>query len=219
MITGAAIKRAYLVTLLFALTVNVWAKKHEPAAAQPATDYPALDSHPRSQVAIAADPYDTPKKTEIFHIDYLKYGFMPIRMIVTNNSDQPISLADARIYFYTGYGDQVHAAEPDDVGRRVDKIGNMNSPGIPLPAPLPPIRPHPKVKDKQIQQDFDTFGFQSLTVAPHATSAGFLFYNIQGLADPLKGARLEVRQVQDGTGRNLFTFEIPFDKYLAAQQH
>ena len=50
-------------------------------------------------MAIAVEPYDTKEKESIFRVDYLGHGVMPVRLIVTNNGDKPISLRDARILF------------------------------------------------------------------------------------------------------------------------
>lgn len=83
------------------------AADHAAPPAGVATSYPAFDLHPAEQVAIAADPYNTPEKASIFRFKYLQYGFMPIRIIVTNNGDKPISLIDARINFITAAGDKI----------------------------------------------------------------------------------------------------------------
>lgn len=212
-------QRAILSIFLFTFVALAPAKDHQPPALQPATNYPAVDSHATEQVAVAADPCDTPDKCPFFSIDYLKYGFLPVRVIVTNNSGAPISLAQARIDFYTGEGDKVLAAVPEDVERRTDTIANPATPGVVLPAPFPRIHPHSHNKDKQIQGDFDTFGFQTLTVDAHATRAGFLFYNIQGLNHPLEGARLVVRELRDASDRDLLPFTVPFDEYHTAGRH
>jgi hypothetical protein len=93
----------------------VAANDHTPPAVQPATSFPAAEVHADEHVAIAAEPYDTKEKESIFHVDYLSHNVMPIRLIVTNQGDRPISLADARILFETADGERIRAAEPDDV--------------------------------------------------------------------------------------------------------
>ena len=87
-------------------------------------------------MAIAAEPYDTREKASIFRVDYLSHGVMPVRLIVTNNGDRPISLRDARILFLTAAGDKIQAAEPEDVERLMTRKEREGS-KIPLPAPLP----------------------------------------------------------------------------------
>ena len=49
---------------------------------------------------------------------------------------------------------------------------------------------------------------------PHTTRAGFLFYDVEGLANPLAGGKLNLRMLRNADGKELFYFEIPFDKYL-----
>jgi hypothetical protein len=209
---------ASLALLLTSLAPSrrLWAADHVAPPAGEADNYPALDSHPQENVSIAADPYDTKAKISIFRVDYLKYGFLPIRLIVTNNGDRPISLADARINFITAAGDRIPAAEAEDVERRVDKIKRPDS-GYKLPGPLPRVGNKSGAKTKDIDDDFQSFEYSALAVEPHTTRAGFLFYDLQGVANPLVGGKLNLRLLRDADGKELFYFEIPFQKYLAAQ--
>lgn len=186
-----------------------------PPVAKAATDYPAVDNHSKEQVAIAAVPFDTAHDCKIFQVDYLKYQFMPIRIIVTNNGDRPISLRDARIFFISANGDRIPAAEPEDVERRVTPQYNRGS-GI----PVGPIRIHkaPKVSDSKIEADFDHWEYSALVVEPHTTHDGFLFYDMNGLGDaPLKNAKLVFRELKNADGQQLFFFEIPFNSFLNTQ--
>ena len=187
--------------------------EHAPPPAGVATSYPAFDQHPAEQVAIAADPYNTPDKASIFRVKYLKYGFMPIRIIVTNNGDKPISLIDARINFITATGDKIPAALPEEVNRRVGKVKRPDS-GYKLPGPLPRIGNKSDKVDKTVDDDFKNFEYSAIAVEPHTTRAGFLFYDVEGLANPLVGAKLNLRMLRGADGKELFYFEIPFDKYL-----
>jgi hypothetical protein len=200
-----------LLTAFFLPFAN--ASDHTPPAVQPATDFAAVEVHADEQLAIAAEPYDTKEKMELFRIDYVSHGVLPVRLIVTNNSNRPISLRDARILFVTSRGDRLQAAEPEDV-ERLMTLKEKQGTKIPLPGPLPPIHKKPKASDKDIEQDFDTFEFQALVIEPHTTRAGFLFYNVSGVSHPLRGALLNLHTIKDADGRELFYFEIPFDKYL-----
>ncbi len=188
----------------------------DPPPAKDAMSYPAVDNHVKEQVAIAAEPFDTPEKCKIFHVDYLKYRFLPVRIIVTNNGDHPVSLKDARIFFISAGGDRVPAADPEDVERRVRP---RDSRGIDIP--VGPIKVHTKgsASDEKIEADFDHFEYAALAVEPHTTRAGFLFYDMQGLGDtPLHGGKLVLRELRDSSGNELFYFEIPFEKYLEAHR-
>lgn len=192
----------------------VLASDHTLPSPKDASTYAAYDAHAAEHVAIAAEPYDTKDKQKIFRVNYVEYGFMPIYIIVTNNGDKPISLEQARIDFISAAGDKIPAAQAEDVERRMTHVSNAGK-VIPLPAPLPPVKTKPKTPDKKIEQDFSDFEYNAVTVPPHSTRAGFLFYDMQGLGEtPLKGASLNLRELRDDSGKELFFFQIPFDKYL-----
>ena len=207
--------RAIPLSLLW-LALPALAVDHSPPAVQPATTFAAVEVHDDEKVAIAAEPYDTKEKESLFKVDYLSHGVMPIRLIVTNNSDRPISLRDARILFQTAAGDRIPAAEPDDVERLMTQKERQGS-KIPMPAPIPAIKLKPKASNKEIEADFDTFEYQALVVEPHSTRAGFLFYDVSQLDHPLKGAKLHLHKLRDADGKELFYFEIPFDNYLKSK--
>jgi hypothetical protein len=205
--------RWFLFFFLAASILPLYAADLPPAKA--ATDYPAVDNHIKEQVAIAAIPFDTAHDCKIFTVEFLKYGFLPIRIIVTNNGDRPISLRDARIFFISANGDRIPAAEPEDVERR---ISARDSRGRDIP--VGPIKIHTKGKDSdsKIEADFDQWEYSALVVEPHTTHDGFLFYDVDGLGDtPLRNARLVLRELRNADGQQLFYFEIPFNKYLSAQ--
>jgi len=200
----------------FWLALPAVASDHSPPPVQPATSFAAMEVHDNEKVAIAAEPYDTREKVSIFRVDYLKHGVMPVRLIVTNTGDRPLSLRDARILFLTAAGEKIEAAEPEDVERLMSQKDRQGS-RIPMPGPIPSIKVAPKASDKEVEQDFDTFEYQALVVEPHTTRAGFLFYDVSQLNHPLMGAKFLVRKLRDADGNELFAFEIPFDKYLKSK--
>jgi hypothetical protein len=217
MIQSNAMRIALPLTLLaIGLAVTAGASDHKAPPVQPATTYPAVEVHDKEHVAIAVEPFDTKEKESIFRVDYLAHGVMPVRLIVTNLGDKPISLRDARILFYTAGGDKIQAAEPEDVERlmtRAEREGKK----IPLPGPLPPIKRKPKASNKAIEEDFDQFEYQALVVEPHTTRAGFLFYDVSQLDHPLQGAKMHLHELRNADGEELFYFEIPFDLYLKSK--
>jgi len=66
-------------TLLFPLLL-VASKNFVKPVAKPAINYPAHDFHRDSQVAIAADPYDSPEKAKIFSVDFAAHGLSLIHI-------------------------------------------------------------------------------------------------------------------------------------------
>jgi hypothetical protein len=198
------------------LAVPAVASDHAPPPVQPATSFAAVEVHEKEMVAIAAEPYDTREKESIFRVDYLGHGVMPVRLIVSNNGDKPISLRDARILFQTRTGERIQAAGPEDVERlmtRKEREGGR----IPMPGPIPTIKLKPKASNKDIEEDFNQFEYGALVVEAHTTRAGFLFYDVSQLNDPLHGSKLHLHKVMDADGHELFYFEIPFDKYVQSK--
>ncbi len=214
-------RSASLLLTLPALLVSpcLAAKKREAPPPQPANQYATFDAHAPEKVTVAADPCDDPKACSFFRLPYIQHGFLPIRVIVTNDSDHAISLDDARMQFISVNQDKIPAALPEDLQRRLFSTKQVAGRKIPLPAPLPPITLHDKPVDKQITADDADFGFSGTVVNPHTTLAGYLFYDVRELDDPaLKGAELYVKQVHSADGKQqLFAFQIPFDRWLAAQ--
>lgn len=208
--------RHALASLLLCLALAAVAADRKPPAVQPATTFADVETHDNEKVSIAAEPYDTHEKESLFKVDYLAHGVMPIRLIVTNNSDRPISLRDARILFYSAAGEKIQAAEPEDVERLMTQKERQGG-KIPMPGPLPSIKLKPKASNKEIEADFNTFEYGALVVEAHTTRAGFLFYDVSDLDEPLKGAKLHLRKLRDADGNELFYFEIPFDKYLKSK--
>src|SRR6202044_4106763 len=93
-------------------------------------------------------------------------------------------------------GDKIRPAEPDDVERMMTQKERQGS-RIPLPAPLPPLHVKPKGSIQEIEDDFNTFEYSALAVEPHTTRAGFLFYDVSGLKEPLAGAKLYLHDLRD----------------------
>ena len=84
---------------------------------------------------------------------------------------------------------------------------------------------HPPV-DKKVTDDDHDFGFQSTTIQPHTTAAGYLFYDIKPLDDPaLPHSEIYVKMIttaaatssDKSTYKQLFAFTIPLDKWLATR--
>src|SRR5271168_3947322 len=151
MIIVAVFRRFSILFLLcgqWLLGASLAAAEHAPAPAGVASSYPAFDVHADEHVTIAADPYNTKEKASCFRMDYLKLGFLPIRIIVTNDGDKPISLEQARIHLVPASGDKIPAAEPEDVERRATEVKN---PATSAKLPIPGLSGKPKSKDPKIE--------------------------------------------------------------------
>jgi hypothetical protein len=181
---------------------------------KPANQYAAFDTHPQEHVTIAAEPCTDTKDCSFFRLPYISHGFIPVRVIVTNDGDTPLSLADVRIQFISINKDVIPAATLEDMNRRLFSTKSAMGTKVPLyPFPI-----HHAPVDKKIIEDDNDFGFQGTTVNPHSTRAGYLFYDVHDLDEPaLKGASLYLKMIHTLDGKQqLFAFTIPFDKWLAA---
>ncbi len=180
-----------------------------------ATQYAAFDAHEKEKISIAAEPCDAEKKCDFFRLPYVNHGLLPVRVIITNSSDQALSLDDARIQFISADKDVIPAALPEDINRRLFNKKYAEGTKIPI---IPITIHHPPI-DKKITEDDADFGFRGTTVQAHSTLAGYLFYDVRDLEDPyLRDAKLYVKMVHTLDGKlQMFPFEIPFNKWLAAQ--
>src|SRR6202049_284384 len=191
------------------------AKNFVKPVARTAINYPAHDFHRDSNVAIAADPYDTPDKAKIFSVDFAAHGFLPIFFVVTNDGDQPVSIANMEIKLITGNQAKLTPISTDDLYRR---LSNPQASTRPSPVPIP--LPH-KVKgtlSKKEMDEIESSQFAAKAVEPHGTQSGFLFFDVDGVSSPLAGATIHITGVADARGDELMYFEIPVDKYLNASK-
>src|SRR6202040_1704389 len=69
------------------------AKEFSMPKTQPAFSYPAHDHHAKENVTVGLDPYDDPAKAKIFAINYYDNDLLPILLVITNDSDEPIELS------------------------------------------------------------------------------------------------------------------------------
>jgi hypothetical protein len=182
----------------------------------PAKTYPAHDDHPMEKFSIAADPYDLPDKAGIFSENYNEKGYLPVFIVFTNDGDQPISLNDLKVQLITRKKDKILAATQEDLYRRFSRVKHRGDEPSrnPLPIPLPPKKPDVGV-DKKKRDEIGTAMFSARAVAPHESQAGFMFFDITDISQPLAGARLYVSGLANNDGQELMYFEIPMEKYLS----
>lgn len=212
--------RILLVLLLLVATLALPADKpFSPPAANPAKTYPAHESHDDEKVSIAIDPYDQPDKAKIFKIKYQEKGFLPIRLIISNDSDQTLMLTDLKIQYITVKRDKIDPATTDDIYRRIVHLkSNPSSPKTPIPLPIPRGGSRsPVSKDaKEAVEELDTAQFAPYPVEAHSMRSGFLFFDISGIDVPEAGAHVYLTGMRAGT-KELFYFDIPLEKYLSYQ--
>jgi hypothetical protein len=198
---------AIVLSALFCLA----AKHFVMPSAQPAKTYPAHDEHPTEAVTLALDPYDMADKASIFSVHYSDVGFMPIFVIVTNDSNQPVSLSAAKAELVTVDRIKIPPATEDDIYRRIARPPTTGPSSSPLPWPK-------KAKtsvSKEAQDEIQNSQFAARAVEPHSTQAGFMFFDVSGISTPLAGAHFYLTGVRDAKGNELMYFEVALEKYLS----
>ncbi len=208
--------RQILFLLPFAVVASVLAfaaKDFVKPVARPAASYPAHESHSDEGITAAIDPYDMPDKAQIFSVDYREEGLLPIFVILTNDSDEPISLSGMKAQLITVNRTKIPPSDTDDVYRRLAHPSSSAGPTIPLPIPRKKVK---GAVPKKVMDELQTAQFSAKAVEPHGTQSGFMFFDIAGISTPLAGARFYLTGLQNAKGNDLMYFEIPLEKYLSA---
>lgn len=187
-------------------------KGFNPPPAAHARAYPAHESHDDEMVSLGVDPYDKPDKAKIFKTKFAGYGFLPIRLIISNDSDKTLMLQDLRIEYITSSREKLEPATAEDLYRRIAKPEEAAAPQPRLPLPRRGPNAHSPVP-KSTLQEIDEAEFRPLPVTAHSAYAGFLFFDVMGISNPEAGAHLYVSGIKAGN-KELFYFDIPLEKYL-----
>jgi len=192
-------------------------KGFNPPPAGHAKTYALAEGHDDEQAVIAIDPYDAAEKTAIFKVKYKEIGFLPVRLIISNDGAKPLMLDNLKIEYVTGRRDKLEPATKDDIYRRISHPEKAaQQPPVRLPLPPGPRKPPSAVKRDAIEE-IDSAMFLTVPVMPHTTNSGFLFFDIAGIEHPEAGAHLYLSGIKAGT-QELFYFDIPLEK-AANDQH
>ncbi len=178
-----------------------------------AKTYPAHDTSEKEKVAIAADPYDLPDKTQgVFRIKYKDEDLLPVLLVITNDGGQPVALTGMQVELVTRKRVKIQPATEDDIYRRIARQPMKGD--QPSANPLPFPRKVKRSVKKEEAQEIQDSRFSAKAVEPHATQAGFLFFDVEGIDDPLAGAHLYISGLRNSQGQELIFFDISLEKYL-----
>lgn len=201
------------VACLTLFCLMAWAgKSFVMPTAKPAATYPAHDAHPDEKVTVALDPYDMADKTSIFSVKYSDIGFLPVLLVITNDSDETITLRDLDMQLITVDRSKIRPATEDDLYRRLSHPSHSSAPS---PLPFPRTKVKGTVNEKT-RDEIQNAQFLARAVEPHSTQAGFLFFDVSDISTPLAGAHFYLSGAVNAKGNELMYFEIPLEKYLSA---
>ena len=205
------------VVVMLSCAVLWAAKEFIPPHAENANTYAAKDAHPEDKVTVAIDLYDSAPKNDIFITPFDQEGILPVFLIVSNDGDHPIALTNMRAQVVTEDRAKLEALSLDDVFRRVGHISGSTTPP-PRLGPIPLSGNKNKKAQKQYQE-IQNARFAAEAVEPHTTKAGFVFFDIAGVRNPVSGSHLYLTGVQDAGGTELIYFDVPLIASNAAGSH
>ena len=208
------VKAARISLCVALLTTLLFSEKHfNPPPAAHASTYALHEAHNDEKVTIAADPVDAQKMSGVFKENYWERGLFPVRLLISNDSDQTLMLQDLRVEYITARREKLQPATNDDIYRKFVRPNraDQSHPGPHLPFPVGKKK---EAISKDTQEEYESAQFATVPVTPHSTHAGYLFFDMQG-EPPEPGAHLYISGIKAGT-KDLFYFDIPMDKPASA---
>jgi hypothetical protein len=192
-----------LTTLLFG------EKRFNPPPAAHANTYALHEAHKDENVTIAVEPYSQEDTKRVFKANYWEHGLYPVRLLISNDSDQTLMLDSLKIEYITAKRDKLQPATNADIYRMLVRPNraDQSHPGMHLPFPVGKKK---EAISKDTQEEYESAQFLTVPVTPHATHSGYLFFDMQG-EPPEPGAHLYISGIKAGF-KELFYFEIPMDK-------
>jgi hypothetical protein len=195
-----------LLTLLPLLWV-ISAAGEEGFQIKPANEYAARQE--QAGVTIAVKPYrgEEEQKEAFDKAEPYKYGFLPVLLVITNNSGHPLGLQNLKVRFTDSRGEGLEPVPAEDLTYFNPKGHQPKDRPSYIPIPLggPKVKKGPLAKTAITQR-----AFQAPVVAPNTTAGGFFYYSTG--TGRSAGSQIYISGVRDmTTGSDLFYFEIPLD--------
>ena len=197
-----------LLCLLIAATSLLAYKDFVMPKPENASTYPSKDSHPEEKITAAIDLYNTAPKDDVFATNYAQNGILPVFLVITNDGNKPISVTRMQAQLVTSGRAKLDALTADDIMRRVAHVNvSSTNPGRSTPFPIPGGNKNKKAQ--QQAEEVNRARFSAFAVEPHSTQAGFLFFDIDGVRNPVQGAHIYLTGLRDAGGTELMYFDIP----------
>ncbi len=169
--------------------------------AGPAADYAHQSG---DNVTVGAKAYDTEELTaQAFgkKADLLKYGVLPVLVVIENKRDKAIDLRDLEVNLVASDGRHAGAVNPEDIPF-LAKHGHKPPP-VQSPIPLP------KKGNPLNAPEIVTRAFAAKMLPPGDSAFGFFYFE----ARPEAGDKLYLNGMHDArSGQDLFYFEFPLDQ-------
>lgn len=209
--------QAYLLFLslaLWACTAGAQSQASTPArtASPDPASLPAHDSH--QGLLIAADPYISAERYKDKFGKHSPYdgGIIAIDLLFRNDNDLPIRLNLKTIQLLVSVPGQsrqrLNPLAPEDVADRVLAKPKDPTPRFPVPRIGAPRSPHNK-EWEEFAANLRQAGLNSDLLPPHATTHGFVYFDVDRHYNWISDARVEVPDLAFmNDPKPLFFFEI-----------
>jgi len=179
---------------------------------KPANKYPAKQA--QGDVIVAVKPFRTEKdmKAAFGKAQPYKYGFLPMLLVITNNSEHPLNLAQMKVRYIDSERTGLEPIPGEDLAYFNPKGKNKPS-TAPLPIPGAIWRRGGK-KGPLAKPEITQREFKAPVVPPETSVSGFFYYQTGNEGEPVSGASMYISGIRDmTTAQELFYFEIPLDHY------
>ena len=190
------------ITLSSAMMTAAAGAEDKPFQARPAADYAHQSS---DNLTVGAKSYDNEQLTaEAFgkKADLLKYGVLPVLIVVENKRDKAIDLRNLSVELVAADGRHVSSVNPEDVPYLASE-GKRHPTVKPVPIPLP------KKKNPLNAPEIVTRAFAVKMLPPGDSANGFFYFE----AHPESGDKIYLNGLRDArTGQEVMYFEFALDE-------
>jgi len=201
-----------LAGLAVALLLMSSARADDVFKVKPAGKYAARQK--QGEVTVAVKPFATDKDSkQVFgKAKPLKYGFLPVLLVITNDTDDALGLEDLKARLITSDRQGIEPTSAEDLAYYQPSTRPKERPRY---IPRVPGLGGPKVKKGPLAKpEITGRAFKAPVIAPRSSASGFFYYETGTEGDPVSRASVYISGIRNlNTGRDLFYFEIPLDKY------
>ena len=189
--------------LLLSIVTALGADKETPFRPAPVDSYPCRLT--LEKLTVATDAFDKEEKTRqaFGKLNPNRYGVLPVLVVMQNDGDATLSLETMRVEYLTQSRQRVEATPARDV----PKITGAQQPKVhagPLPTPKISAR-----KSPLSAWEIEGRAFAAKVLPPGQSASGFFYFQAPHRA----GSSLYITGIRESASRReLFYFEIPFDK-------
>ena len=204
--------RAVAVAGLLSLA-SAWAADKAGFRVRAVTDYPARQGEKKLTAAVKPFVDETEVKQAFGKAKPLKYGIVPVLVVINNDSDDAYDLKNLKVRFVMSDREGIDPMTAEDL-KYFQPDGSQPRERPRYLPPLPGLN-KPKVKKGPLAKtSISDREFKAPVIAPHSTVSGFFYYATGTQPDPIPGAAIYLSGIRNlKTGQDLFYFEIPLDPY------